>query len=51
MGSTLIKDELKDSFISDNDYIKCFIYARRLGLKVGVSFFRKEDIKYLNMYV
>ncbi len=47
MGSTLIKDELKDSFISDNDYIKCFIYARRLGLKVGVSFFRKEDIKYL----
>ena len=47
MGSTLIKDELKNLFISDKDYIKAFQYAKKLKLKIGVSFFRTEDIKYL----
>ena len=47
MGSTLIKDELKNLFISDKDYIKAFQYAKKLNLKIGVSFFRTEDIKYL----
>ena len=47
MGSTLIKDELKNLFISDKDYIKAFQYAKKLNLNIGVSFFRTEDIKYL----
>ena len=47
MGSTLIKDELNNLFISDKDYIKAFQYAKKLKLKIGVSFFRTEDIKYL----
>ncbi len=48
MGSTLIKDELKNLFISDQDYIKAFQYAKKLNLKIGVSFFRTEDINYLS---
>ncbi len=48
MGSTLIKDELKETFIKDSEYLKAFFYARKLGLKVGVSFFRKKDIKHLS---
>lgn len=48
MGSTLIKDELKETFLSDSEYLKSFFYARKLGLKVGVSFFRKNDIEHLS---
>ena len=48
MGSTLIKDELKETFLSDSEYLKSFFYARKLGLKVGVSFFRKKDIEHLS---
>ena len=47
MGSTLIKDELIDVFLSDEEYFSAFNYAKKLGLHVGVSFFRIKDVKYL----
>ena len=47
MGSTLIKDELIDIFLSDEEYLLAFDYAKNLDLKVGVSFFRAKDVKYL----
>ena len=47
MGSTLIKDELIDIFLSDEEYLLAFDYAKNLDLQVGVSFFRVKDVKYL----
>ena len=47
MGSTLIKDELIDISLSDEEYLMAFDYAKNLDLQVGVSFFRVKDIKYL----
>jgi len=47
MGSTLIKDELIDIFLSDEEYLLAFDYAKNLDLHVGVSFFRVKDVKYL----
>jgi len=47
MGSTLIKDELNNIYLTDDEYFAAFKYANDLGLSVGVSFFRAEDIKHL----
>ena len=47
MGSTLIKDELIDISLSDEEYLMAFDYAKNLDLQVGVSFFRVKDVKYL----
>ncbi len=46
MGSTLIKDELRNLFISDDQYLEAFIYAKKKHMKVGISFFRKEDVEH-----
>ena len=47
MGSTLIKDELNNINLSDQEYVDAFNYARDLELSVGISFFRSADVRHL----
>ena len=44
MGSVLINDELEKSSISDTELQNLLLSAKKLGLDIGCSFFREEDI-------
>lgn len=44
MGSTLISQELQSVNMSLKDILAAADYAKQLGLKVGVSFFREQDV-------
>ena len=44
MGSTLIREELQNSNLQKSWISDLIEYSKKLGLKVGFSFFRAKDI-------
>ncbi len=44
IGDQMIKSEIKRNFLNPAQIIKLLKYAKKLNLKVGISFFNPEDI-------
>lgn len=44
MGSTLIREELQKSNLQENWISELINFSKKLGLKIGFSFFRKKDL-------
>ena len=50
IGLEIINKELKKNYLDPNSIKKLSNYARKLGLKVGISFFKSEDIDDFSNY-
>ena len=44
IGDQMIKSEIKRNFLNPDEIIKLLKFAKKLDLKVGISFFNHEDI-------